>query len=248
MTDSKLRQKYSYVMDWRVQVLFNTFNTALSVAVPIYLRSGDETDDTSTAQPYSSSCRSAFAPWQLWAGTILVCIAVWCLFLKKLYRRDTLSMSSEIIRTVAAFILSYTPLITLVALMDKGVLEYDSRVQLLVIPWTVCVIIDINVLSRHAWGVLEQNSSRKSLWSSRSSAAVHSSADDDRLDVVQDPTQLNTSLAIMQSPTLCTAYAAFVEKSLCYESFKFLVDATAYAKETYESASAQVSVFCYSYV
>jgi hypothetical protein len=240
MTDSKLRQKYSYIMDWRVQVLVNIFNTILSLAVPIYIRSGDETHDT-TSTNTQTYCRSAFTPWQLWAGTILLCIVLWCLFLKKLYRRDSLSMSSEIIRTVAAFIVSYAPLISVVALMDKGVLEYDSRVQLLVIPWTLCVIVDVNVLSRHAWGVSEQNTLKKSLWSSRSNA-VHSVFDDDCIDIVQDPTKLNTSLAIMQSDTLCAAYAAFVEKSLCYESFKFLVDATAYAKETYDSSSAQVCV------
>eukprot|EP00953_Heterococcus_sp_UTEX-ZZ885_P005215 3285-Heterococcus_DN1.PRE.1 len=127
--------------------------------------------------------------------------------------------------------------------MDQSVLEYISRIHLLTVPWALAVVFDINVLSRHAWGVTASAPLKKLLWSSRSSAAVHSVFDDDGTDVVQDPTQLNTSLAIMQSPTLCTAYAAFVEKSLCYESFKFLVDVTAYAKRMYESASAQHAAF-----
>jgi hypothetical protein len=233
MTDAKLRQKYGYIMDWRVQTIVNILNTITSLAVPIFIRSRPGAQST-------AHCRSAFIPWQLWAASIVLILVIWCLILKTLRGRDSLSMHSEIIRSIAAFLVCFTPLISVVALMDQSVLEYDSRIHLLTVPWALAVIFDINVLSRHAWGVTASAPLKKLLWSSRSSA-VHSVFDDDGIDVVQGPTQLNTSLAIMQSPTLCTAYAAFVEKSLCYESFKFLSDATAYAKETYDSASAQVS-------
>jgi hypothetical protein len=234
MTDSTLRQKYGLIMDWRVQVIITVFDMTCNLAVPAYRTLFG--DLNSSELPY---CKSAFTPWQLWAGSILTIILLWCFIIKKLRGRDTLSMNTEILRTVAAFILCYSPLITVVALMESGLLQHDSRIQLLVVPCSLFMIFDINVLSRHAWGELPPL--KKTLWSTRSSAAVHSGADDDCIDAVQDPTELNTSLAILHSPALCAAYAAFVEKSLCYESFKFLVDATAYAKETYDSTSAQVS-------
>jgi hypothetical protein len=236
MTDAKLRQKYGYIMDWRVQLISNTLMTIGSLAIPIFIRSRPSFSTAAGAY-----CRSAFIPWQLWAASILLILLVWCLVLKLLRGRDSLSMHSEIIRSIAVFLVCFTPLITVVAMMDKGVLEYDSRIHLLTVPWALAVIFDINVMSQHAWGVTASSPLKTLLWTSRSSA-VHSVFDDDCIDIVQDPTKLNTSLAIMQSATLCTAYAAFVEKSLCYESFKFLSDATAYVKGVYDSVPAQVSV------
>jgi hypothetical protein len=46
----------------------------------------------------------------------------------------------------------------------------------------------------------------------------------------------------MKSPALNAAFALYVEKALCYESYKFLVDATAYADGVYTTTAEQVSV------
>jgi hypothetical protein len=45
----------------------------------------------------------------------------------------------------------------------------------------------------------------------------------------------------MKSPALSAAFALYVEKALCYESYKFLLDATAYAEALYTTTAEQVS-------
>jgi hypothetical protein len=158
-------------------------------------------------------------------------------------------MSTEIMRTIGAFLLCYTPMIAVIGLMESGTVPPDSRIQLLAVPCTLYVIYDINVLSRPAWGVLHPSAAKKPLYFSSStrstrSASVHSTSGSEyMIDTRMDPASLNTSLAVIQVAPLCLAYAAFVEKSLCYESFKFLVDATSYAKDDYASVVAQVRVF-----
>jgi hypothetical protein len=49
------------------------------------------------------------------------------------------------------------------------------------------------------------------------------------------------SLGVMKSTPLNAAFALYVERALCYESYKFLVDATAYADGVYATPAEQVS-------
>jgi hypothetical protein len=51
-----------------------------------------------------------------------------------------------------------------------------------------------------------------------------------------------TSLRVLKSPPLTAAFAEYVEKALCYESFKFLVEASAYAQAVFESTVLQVDL------
>jgi hypothetical protein len=55
-----------------------------------------------------------------------------------------------------------------------------------------------------------------------------------------DPSKLDTSLRILKSAPLNAAFAKHVEGALCYESYKFLIDATAYADTVYVSIGEQV--------
>jgi hypothetical protein len=52
---------------------------------------------------------------------------------------------------------------------------------------------------------------------------------------------LSSSLCLMKSTPLNAAFAQYVECALCYESYKFLVDATAYADGVYATTAEQVS-------
>jgi hypothetical protein len=56
-----------------------------------------------------------------------------------------------------------------------------------------------------------------------------------------DASMISSSLGLMQSTPLNTAFAQYVERALCYESYKFLVDATAYADGVYATPAEQVS-------
>jgi hypothetical protein len=56
-----------------------------------------------------------------------------------------------------------------------------------------------------------------------------------------DASKLSTSLGVMKSTPLNAAFALYVERALCYESYKFLVDATAYADGVYATPAEQVS-------
>jgi hypothetical protein len=59
-------------------------------------------------------------------------------------------------------------------------------------------------------------------------------------DAPLDPAKLNTSLRLLKSAPLKAAYAQYVEKALCYESYKFLVDAVEYADTLFEVPAEQV--------
>jgi hypothetical protein len=237
MTDSKLRKRFGFIMDWRVQWFFSLLNLAGATTIQ-YLRWRSER--------HLPFCRSALAPWPQWTLAILVGLALWCWIVKKLRGRDTLAMSTEIMRTVGAFLLCYAPMIAVIGLMESGIVPPDSRIQLLTVPCSLYTIFDINVLSRPAWGNLHPVALKRPTYFSSStrsirSASVHSTTGSEyMMDTGIDPASLNTSLAVIQVAPLCLAYAAFVEKSLCYESFKFLVDATSYAKDEYDSVAAQV--------
>jgi hypothetical protein len=63
-----------------------------------------------------------------------------------------------------------------------------------------------------------------------------------------DPCKLDSSLSLLKSPALNAAFALYVEKALCYESYKFLLDATAYAEAVYLSPTEQVSIVGITYM
>jgi hypothetical protein len=130
----------------------------------------------------------------------------------------------------------------------------------------------VNVLSRRKWGVPQQHSSttfrmstlchticmrkhgtdavhpgsRANCESSSTPcttpAAAAAGAPDSSF---YDPCKLDTSLRILRSAPLNAAFAKHVERALCYESYKFLTDATAHADTLYVSTGEQV--MCYAH-
>jgi hypothetical protein len=139
-------------------------------------------------------------------------------------------------------------MLVLMGLMKNGVLPYNSHTPLLVVPAALYGIVNITVLSRHAWGPQQQSSN--SLWSfitlqsiSHRSYAVHASSAsiEDNFLLTVDARKLDSSLSMMTSLALNAAFALYVEKALCYESYKFLQDAAAYADGVYATPAEQVS-------
>jgi hypothetical protein len=139
-------------------------------------------------------------------------------------------------------------MLVLMGLMKNDVLQYDMRTQLIMLTPALLGIVNINILSRPAWGPQQQQSS---LWSfmmrsiSVRSYAVHADAST-ASSLAVDPCTVDSSLSLMKSPALNAAFALYVEKALCYESYKFLLDATTYADSMYATPTEQVSTVLYT--
>jgi hypothetical protein len=155
-------------------------------------------------------------------------------------------MASEIARTIAAVYCCALPQTVMIALATRGIIPVDTRIHLCMLVCSFYVLYDVNVMSRHAWG---RQNSRKLV--SYKTVAVISSTHSERFNVTQsmrcvtgapiDPAKLNCSLQLLKSVPLKAAYAKYVEKALCYESYKFLVDAAQYSDTVFAVLAEQVS-------
>jgi hypothetical protein len=171
--------------------------------------------------------------------------------------------------------MSTGPLVVIVGLMENDKIAVSVRAHILVLIPSFFIILDVNVLSRRKWGVPQQYSSttyrtctlchticmRKhgtdavhpgssANCGSRSTpcttpAAAAAGAPDSSL---YDPCKLDTSLRILRSAPLNAAFAKHVERALCYESYKFLTDATAYADTVYVSIGEQVMRYAHAVI
>jgi hypothetical protein len=161
---------------------------------------------------------------------------------------DTVGMASEIARTVAAVYCCSLPQTVMIALASRGIVPVDTRIHLGAVACSFFILYDVNVMSRHAWG--RQNTRKLVRYKT---VAVISSTQSDSLRLTSsqsmrcvtgapvDPAKLNTSLQLLKSEPLKAAYANYVEKALCYESYKFLVDAAEYSATVFEVPAEQVS-------
>jgi hypothetical protein len=165
-------------------------------------------------------------------------------------------MGREIARCLGVYYLFCLPAIILIALMSKNILHNDSRVHAFAVLVAYIIIIDVNVVSRSAW---RPQQSSKPLWNTQLSkrfaprtyrtVAVHASmAASETCASTVDPCKLDSSLSLVKSPALNAAFALYVEKALCYESYKFLLDAIAYAETVYSSPTEQVSIVGITYM
>jgi hypothetical protein len=170
-------------------------------------------------------------------------------------------MGTEGCRSMLWFLLFFAPMMTAITLMENGMLQYDTRIRLCTLGPAFCTILDVNVLSRRAWGRAQRSNKRGSVVSSlltvnarstvkASSVYIVGSGSSEQLQLQQqqsspsrekfDLCKMVTSLRVLKSPPLTAAFAEYVEKALCYESFKFLVVATGYAHAAYDSTVLQV--------
>jgi hypothetical protein len=165
-------------------------------------------------------------------------------------------MGREIARSLGVYYVFCLPANILVALMSKNIIQNDTRVLLLPLVVAVIIIADINIVSRSAWSPQQ---SSKPLWRTQLSkrfaprtyrtVAVHASmAASETCASTVDPGKLDSSLRMIKSPALNAAFALYVEKALCYESYKFLLDATAYAEAGYSTPTEQVSAVRITYI
>jgi hypothetical protein len=161
---------------------------------------------------------------------------------------DTIGMASEMVRTIGAAFCSYVPLTILVALASNGIIPPDTRITLCAVACGFYSLFNITVLSRHSWGKQRTRTGLNS-----STVAVMSRAGSDIFEGnvsmrcvtdtpgTLDPTKLTKALLLLQSAPLKAAYAQYVEKALCFESYKFLVDGVVYADTVFETPSKQVN-------
>jgi hypothetical protein len=157
---------------------------------------------------------------------------------------DSMGMGLESARMVSFAYCSILPGQVLIALASRGTIPVDIRIHLCYVVCYIYTLFDINVLSRRFWG--EQRSRRNI--NPRAVAVMSSTvfSKSDSLRCVSDMpgplvmTKLNKTLLLLKSPPLKTAYAQFVEKALCFESYKFLVDAVTYAGTSFQAPSEQV--------
>jgi hypothetical protein len=159
---------------------------------------------------------------------------------------DTVGMGSEIVRTIVAVWCCALPQTILIALATKGIIPVDTRIHVCQVTLFYYVVFDVNILSRRYWGI---HSSRSRGATYKGVAAVISSTMFNKSNSVHcesdspralELTKLDKSLHLLRSPPMKVAYAQYVEKALCYESYKFLVEAVAYRDSAYDSATEQV--------
>jgi hypothetical protein len=165
---------------------------------------------------------------------------------------DSIGMAVEIARSTAAAFCCQAVLVVLIALADKGIIPIDTRMHVCPLASTVLTLLDMHVLSRRYWGT--HDNSKKS--ANHRAVAVTTStysaiergtsfnalASTNGGKQILDPAKLNTSLKLLNSAPLKAAYEQYVEKALCYESYKFLVDATEYYTTEFSDPTEQVSV------
>jgi hypothetical protein len=170
--------------------------------------------------------------------------------------------------------MSTGPLVVIVGLMENDKIAVSVRAHILVLILSFFIILDVNVLSRRKWGVPQQHSSTTFRMSTlchticmrkHSTDAVHpgSSANCESSSTpcttpaaaagapdssFYEPSKLDTSLRILRSAPLNAAFAKHVERALCYESYKFLTDATAYADTVYVSIGEQVMRYAHAVI
>jgi hypothetical protein len=162
--------------------------------------------------------------------------------------------------------MSTGPLVVIVGLMENDKIAVSVRAHILVLIPSFFIILDVNVLSRRMWGVPQQQSSttygmttlchticmrrqgtqlvhpgtRANFESSSTPCTTPAAAVGAPDSGFYEPSKLNTSMSILKSAPLNAAFAKHVERALCYESYKFLTDATAYADTVYVSTGEQV--------
>jgi hypothetical protein len=135
----------------------------------------------------------------------------------------------------------------MIALATRGIIAVDTRIHLWMVACSFYILYEVLIKSRVAWG--RQNSRRLVCY--KTIAVMASPHSSDRCssnnstrcatDAPLDTAKLNTSLQLLKSAPLKAAYAKYVEKALCYESYKFLLDATEYADTVFEVPAEQVS-------
>ncbi len=241
MADAKVRAKCSILLQTHVQGTIITVSTISFLAIPAYM----ETVSISNSETYAL----ALVPWQFWAGLILGVVPPVLVIVRKLYHiNDSLKMGEEIARCLLYFYIFCGPMIAVIALMYEQVLPVDTRIHLLGLCSSLAMIVDVNYISRRHWGVkrfsksskrggLRFRGARVSVLHGGSTYSKHSA------DAVLQKCSSMGSLDMLKAPALNAAFSAFVERSLCYESYKFLLDTTLYAEMVYTSVMNQVLVY-----
>jgi hypothetical protein len=86
--------------------------------------------------------------------------------------KDTLGLASEMLRALIVFWLFMFPMVILVGLNERDILQADTRIHLLVLIPSFFIIMDINLLSRHAWGCHDTPGAHSALLRAATAVAV----------------------------------------------------------------------------
>jgi hypothetical protein len=139
----------------------------------------------------------------------------------------------------------------------EGIIPLDLRSPLVIATGMLLIFLDVNVYSRRHWAVGaapapaaaaaaaaagKQQRIQPKKHRSQFMRSVYCASDSNpassMLSSAAGSTQSSsqvfaTSIELIANPTMSAAYAAHVEASLCYESYKFLADSLGYANADY---------------
>jgi hypothetical protein len=139
-------------------------------------------------------------------------------------------------------------LLILDTLQSEGIIPVDLRSPLVITTGMLLIFLDVNVYSRRYWaaGVPAGTAAaqqRKKKHRSQFMRSVYCATSDSNpassmLSCTAGSSQgaslaFASSIELIANPTMSVAYAAHVEASLCYESYKFLADSLAYSQADY---------------
>jgi hypothetical protein len=87
--------------------------------------------------------------WILWASLLIAIQGPYLYIVKRsLAVKDVLSMGAEIARSLIAFDVCAGAYSILLAFMDAGYMQFDTRIHVLLIVMLAWILLDANVLSR----------------------------------------------------------------------------------------------------
>jgi hypothetical protein len=91
-------------------------------------------------------------PWILWASMLVAIQGPYLYIVKRLLAvKDVLAMGAEVARSLIAFDVFAGAYFILLALVDTGYMQFDTRIHVLLIVMLAWILLDVNVISRRKW-------------------------------------------------------------------------------------------------
>ncbi|KAG5187910.1 hypothetical protein JKP88DRAFT_243613 [Tribonema minus] len=192
----------------------------------------------------------------VWVGVLVAFTVTAIIMVRELHRiNDRLGLGREVTRYAASFYVFLGPYWLFLALDDYGVVHVDTRLQFLIIGLYHMLMLDTFVLSRKYWGRSTLAAppyrwpfkskvvpaKRCSVIPSEGSTSINEDKEQAAWEMCRR--RWSTSLQMLDSPPLATAYSKYVQQALCFESFAFLANVVRYANDDYADTGQQYEEF-----
>ncbi|KAG5181703.1 hypothetical protein JKP88DRAFT_246072 [Tribonema minus] len=235
MMSKEWRDKFGLILDGRAQAAVIIGSVSGLAAMAGILQS--------TKHASSEGYCIGHYPWAFWVGVLLSITPPYMWLIKRLAEaQDNIGMGNEIGRALAAFYVFAGPYFILEALMFNDIIPFDTRIHILLMVCFFSIIVDVNYYSRRYWDPASTSKPKQQgRWRFNRSVRTAVAYLEDAVSTYSK--QWKTSIDMIQVPALNVAFAAHVERCLCYESYKFLAESMAYTSSAFEDPEEQYAAF-----